>query len=229
MTYDINLFKEFTSMGNKKVRIGNGDYILAKGKGTIAIATNSGTKQISNVLYVPDIEQNLLSVEQLMKKGFKVSFEDKHCFIYDATGLEILRIKMRGKNFSFDPTEDEKWSQKNLQSADNPPTEDICENEAKKKSTFQRNKIWKKVDKPQGKIQIWKKVDKPQDKRRQMGARIAIIVSATVGLVKKRGRIASKHTSAANLLHKSFTQGSSSELPVFSFKCIETATKNFCP
>ncbi|XP_075083410.1 G-type lectin S-receptor-like serine/threonine-protein kinase B120 [Nicotiana tabacum] len=66
-------------------------------------------------------------------------------------------------------------------------------------------------------------------KRRQMGARIAIIVSATVGLVKKRGRIASKHTSVANLLHKSFTQGSSSELPVFSFKYIETATKNFCP
>ncbi|OIT29564.1 g-type lectin s-receptor-like serinethreonine-protein kinase [Nicotiana attenuata] len=88
------------------------------------------------------------------------------------------------------------------------------------------------------------------DKGRQMGARIAIIVSATVGLIligctlyilkirktgigslipSCRGRIASKHTSAANLLHKSFTQGSSSELPVFSFKCIETATKNFCP
>ncbi|KAH0638743.1 hypothetical protein KY285_035329 [Solanum tuberosum] len=41
-------------------------------------------------------------------------------------------------------------------------------------------------------------------------------------------RIASKHSSATNLLHNSFTQGRSTELPVFSFKCIEAATKNFC-
>ncbi|XP_019263915.1 PREDICTED: uncharacterized protein LOC109241607 [Nicotiana attenuata] len=164
MTYDRNLFKEFTSIGNKKVRIENSDYILAKRKGTVAIPTNSGTKKISDVLYVPDIDQNLLSVGQLIEKGFKVSFEDKYYFIYDATGLEILRVKMRGKNFSFDPTEDEEWRPKNLQSADNPPKEDICENETKKLSIFQKNKIWKKVDKPQGKMQMWKKVDKPQVK-----------------------------------------------------------------
>ncbi|WMV44843.1 hypothetical protein MTR67_038228 [Solanum verrucosum] len=85
------------------------------------------------------------------------------------------------------------------------------------------------------------------DKRRMLtGAHIAIIVSATFGLIlivctiyvlkiRKKGigslvpfRIASKHSSATNLLHNSFTQGRSTELPVFSFKCIETATKNFC-
>ncbi|XP_019265852.1 PREDICTED: uncharacterized protein LOC109243382 [Nicotiana attenuata] len=155
MTYDRNLFKEFTSIGNKNVRIGNGDYILAKGKGIVAIPTNSGIKKISDVLYVPDIDQNLLSVGQLMEKGFKVSFEDKYCFIYDATGLEILRVKMRGKNFSFDPTEDKEWSQKNLLSAGNSPTEDICENKVRKKlSIFQKMQFWKKVDKSQGKMQM---------------------------------------------------------------------------
>ncbi|XP_019236943.1 PREDICTED: uncharacterized protein LOC109217174 [Nicotiana attenuata] len=155
MTYDRNFFKEFTSIGNKKVKIGNGDYILAKGKGTVAIPINSGTKKISDVFYVPDIDQNLLSVGQIMKKGFKVSFEDKYCFIYDATGLEILRVKMRGKNFSFDPTEDEEWSQKNLLSAGNSATEDICENKVRKKlSIFQKMQFWKKVDKSQGKMQM---------------------------------------------------------------------------
>ncbi|XP_075088273.1 uncharacterized protein LOC142170294 [Nicotiana tabacum] len=129
MTYDRNLFKEFKSMENKKVRIGNGDYILVKGKRTVAIPTKS------------------------------VFFEDKHCFIYDATGIEILRVKMGGKNFLFNPTKDEKWSQKNLQSADNSPNEHICENEAKKKlSIFQTNKIWKKLDKPQGKMKSGRKL-----------------------------------------------------------------------
>ena len=40
MTYERNLFKEFIPMENKKVRIGNGDCILAKGKGTVSIKTN---------------------------------------------------------------------------------------------------------------------------------------------------------------------------------------------
>jgi hypothetical protein len=86
MTFDITLFKDLQSTEISKVRIGNGDYISAKGKGTIAIATNSGTKTISDVLYVPDIDQNLLSVGQLIEKGFKVTFEDQCCLIYDAVG-----------------------------------------------------------------------------------------------------------------------------------------------
>ena len=38
---------------------------------------------------------------------FKVSFKDRHCLINDAIGQDILRVKMRGKSFSFDPTEEE--------------------------------------------------------------------------------------------------------------------------
>ncbi|XP_060190409.1 uncharacterized protein LOC132619565 [Lycium barbarum] len=90
MTYDINIFREFMSMENKKVKIRNGDYIPAKGKGTIAIKTGSGTKIISDVLYIRDIDKNLLSVGQLVEKGFKLLFDDKYCRIFDAIKQEIL-------------------------------------------------------------------------------------------------------------------------------------------
>ena len=80
---------------------------MCKRKKAIATTTSSDTKTISNVLYVLDLDQNLLSVGQLIEKGFKVSFEDRHCLIYDATGQEILKVKMRGKSFSFDPTKEE--------------------------------------------------------------------------------------------------------------------------
>jgi len=60
-------------------------------------------KTISEVLYVLDIDQNLLSVGQLLEKEFKVLFENQHCLIFYTTGREILRVKMRGKSFSFDP------------------------------------------------------------------------------------------------------------------------------
>ena len=64
MTYDEELFKELDKTTISKVKIGNGKCISVKGKGTIAIESCSGTKLITNVLYVPDINQNLLSVGQ---------------------------------------------------------------------------------------------------------------------------------------------------------------------
>ena len=44
---------------------------------------------------------------QLIEKGFKVIFENKHCLIKDVNDKEIFNIKTRGKSFSFDPLEEE--------------------------------------------------------------------------------------------------------------------------
>jgi hypothetical protein len=56
MTFDKSLFRTLQSTKVAKVRIGNGDCITAKGKGTVVITTNSGTKSIYDVLYVPYID-----------------------------------------------------------------------------------------------------------------------------------------------------------------------------
>ncbi|KAA8524978.1 hypothetical protein F0562_011384 [Nyssa sinensis] len=106
MTYDKEMFKELESTTITKVRIGNGDHIAIKGKGTIPIESCLGIKTISDVLYVPEIDQNLLSVGQLIEKGFKEIFEDRHCLIKHATSQEIFKVRMRGKSFSLDPMEE---------------------------------------------------------------------------------------------------------------------------
>ena len=62
MTYDQGLFKKLGKTVTSKVRIGNGAYLAVKGKGTVEIEGHTGLKLISNVLYVPLINQNLLSV-----------------------------------------------------------------------------------------------------------------------------------------------------------------------
>ena len=107
MTHDKELFKELKSTESKKVRIGNGEYSAVKGKGIIAIASCSGTKLITNVLYVPDIDQNLLSVGQLIEKGFKVIFVEKAGVIEDATGQKMFEVKMVRRSFSLNPTQEE--------------------------------------------------------------------------------------------------------------------------
>jgi hypothetical protein len=58
MTFDKSLFRTLQSTEVAKVRIGNGDCITTKGKGTVAITTNSGIKTIFDVLYIPYIDQN---------------------------------------------------------------------------------------------------------------------------------------------------------------------------
>ena len=107
MTNDQELFKELDKTIISKVKIGNGEFISVKGKGTVAIESLTGLKYITDVLYVPDIDQNLLSVGQLIEKGFKVIFEDKWCMIKDAKGRDVFKVKMRAKSFALNLMKDE--------------------------------------------------------------------------------------------------------------------------
>ena len=52
MTYNEELFKELDKTIVSIVKIGNGELIAVRGKGTIAIESGTGTKTNTNVLYV---------------------------------------------------------------------------------------------------------------------------------------------------------------------------------
>ncbi|KAL4020423.1 hypothetical protein IC575_019199 [Cucumis melo] len=105
MTHDKELFKDpsqqISPKSNWQWRLH-----LDQRKGTIAIASCKGTKHIQDVLFVPDINQNLLSVGQLIEKGFKVTFENEYCLIKDAANQDIFKVKMKGKSFSLNPLEE---------------------------------------------------------------------------------------------------------------------------
>lgn len=53
----------------------------------MAVESLSSVKYINDVLYVPDMNQNLLSVGQLIEKELTVIFEDKWCWIKYARSL----------------------------------------------------------------------------------------------------------------------------------------------
>jgi hypothetical protein len=79
MTNNQDLFKELDRTVISKVKIENGDYIDVKGKRIVVLNSLSGLKYkyISDILYMSDIDQNLLSVVQLMEKCFKIIFKDQ--------------------------------------------------------------------------------------------------------------------------------------------------------
>ena len=56
MTVDESLFNSLDKTCQTKVRIGDGSKIQSRGKGVVTMKTPSGTKSISDVLYVLKID-----------------------------------------------------------------------------------------------------------------------------------------------------------------------------
>ena len=95
-------FKKLDRTYNSRVRIGNGDFLEVKGKGVVAINTPSGMKYISEVLFVPEINQSLLSVGQMLEKNYTLLFQNMSCTIVDHVGSELMTVKMRDKSFAIE-------------------------------------------------------------------------------------------------------------------------------
>lgn len=102
MASDEGMFRELDTSFVSKARIRNGNFIEAKGRGKVVINTHSGNKTISNVLFVHDIDQNLLSVGQLIQKGYSLNFMNKSCMIKDSFGQKLVRIAMTDSCFILD-------------------------------------------------------------------------------------------------------------------------------
>ncbi|KAG8498881.1 hypothetical protein CXB51_005279 [Gossypium anomalum] len=117
MAADESLFRDLDRSHVSKIRIGNGDLIQAKGKGNVVINTRSGNKVISDVLFVPDIDQNLLSVGQLVEKGYSLVFENGACVVKDTYGQELISVAMTDKCFMLNMNQLEKKAYTSL--ADN--------------------------------------------------------------------------------------------------------------
>ena len=55
MTFEVSNFLKIDRTTVSKVRIGNGQLIDVKGKGTVKIMSPKGAKLINDVLYVPEL------------------------------------------------------------------------------------------------------------------------------------------------------------------------------
>ncbi|TXG68352.1 hypothetical protein EZV62_003287 [Acer yangbiense] len=101
MVWDSSLFTSLDRNDRTKIKLGNGEMVQATGKGTISVHTSKGPKLISDVLLIPELDQNLLSVAQLLKKGYTCLFKDNCCIISNSCGVEIVKVEMVDKSFPF--------------------------------------------------------------------------------------------------------------------------------
>ena len=74
-----------------------GDYSIVKvmENGDIEIRTKNGfVETISNVLYIPNLKNNLLSADQLQEKSYVMTIQKGVCEIYDPTRGAIAVVQM---------------------------------------------------------------------------------------------------------------------------------------
>ncbi|KAD5961655.1 hypothetical protein E3N88_13128 [Mikania micrantha] len=77
-----------------RVRFGNGSAVDIKGKGSILLQCKNGDqKLITNVYYIPEFCNNILSLGQFDEGGCKIIIEDGTLCLYEKSGAALMKIK----------------------------------------------------------------------------------------------------------------------------------------
>ncbi|KAI5342159.1 hypothetical protein L3X38_010034 [Prunus dulcis] len=77
-----------------KIKMGTGDLVQATGKGTLVIDTKFGPRYIKEVMLVPGLDENLLSVGQMVEHGYFLFFGKSIVEIFDYSSMEHLVAKV---------------------------------------------------------------------------------------------------------------------------------------
>lgn len=87
----------------KNITVANREPLAVKGVGYADIHLEQDRKiQIKNILYVPGLAANLLSVSTIVKCGYKVTFNEKTCDICDTNGRLVCTATLHNKLYILD-------------------------------------------------------------------------------------------------------------------------------
>ena len=86
MTNDLSLFSSYSEfLTASEVKIGNGSFIKALGKGQINLLSYVGDTVVKchlvDVLYVPEISMNLISLGSVLDRGFEFNSDKEECVL----------------------------------------------------------------------------------------------------------------------------------------------------
>ena len=76
------IFCDFNEVFRTFVKLGDNTRIRVMGKGSVKLLLNGIKHTISEVYYVPDLRNNLLSIGQFQERGLEILFKDGKCRVF---------------------------------------------------------------------------------------------------------------------------------------------------
>ena len=104
MTGHKELFTEIDDTISGEVTFGDSSKIPVKGKGTISIVSKTGEKKyINDVYYIPALKNNIISLGQLVEKGYNIQMQDNSLIIRNQVRELIANVEMsKNRLFTLD-------------------------------------------------------------------------------------------------------------------------------
>ncbi|KAL8139088.1 hypothetical protein V2J09_005089 [Rumex salicifolius] len=94
MCGDLALFSNLKQGFKRTVKLGNHTKMQVVGKGNVRMAIGGVNHLVQDVLYVPDLKNNLLSIGQLQERGLAILIKEGQCKVYHPTKGLIIQSTM---------------------------------------------------------------------------------------------------------------------------------------
>jgi hypothetical protein len=143
--HESNLFTELKYL-NKPIDVvlGNGSILKANRSGTVALTFLSGSIErkykLNDVLYVPELTYNLVSVSKAVEKGISLKFKENECLIEDANH-KLIAVGSKVGNLYFVESTKRKDQLYIV-------TDMLADNPAQSSKSLETNAVWDLVPTP---------------------------------------------------------------------------------
>ena len=87
-------FSDFDESFRESVKLGNNASMVVSSKGNIPLQVNGIAQIITEVFYVSEVKNNLLSIGQLQEKGLTIVFQNEKCKVFHRERDLIMETKM---------------------------------------------------------------------------------------------------------------------------------------
>jgi len=89
-----NWFMQLDEDFRHRVKLGNDTRLVVMGKGNIRTVVSGVTHMISQVYYVPELKNNLLSLGQVQEKGLFIHIQNNKCIVVHLEREHIIEVNM---------------------------------------------------------------------------------------------------------------------------------------
>lgn len=101
MSGDKAWFADLNESFRQKVKVGDNSRISVMGKGSVRLQVNGLVHVITEVFYVPELKNNLLSMGQLQERGLAIRIQHEKCRIYHPERGLIVQSEMLANRMFF--------------------------------------------------------------------------------------------------------------------------------